>query len=72
MFARVTAFIQERTRQSFQLRLSFKINPDECIDCDACIPVCPVSAIFPIEDLPNNWKRFAEANANWYALKETK
>ena len=48
------------------------INPDECIDCGACIPVCPVSAIFPIEDLPNAWKSFAEVNANWYALKETK
>ena len=48
------------------------INPEECTDCGACIPVCPVSAIFPIEDLPDTWKCFAETNANWYALRERK
>lgn len=48
------------------------IDPEECIDCGACLPVCPVSAIFPIEDLPKKWKSFAETNANWYALSETR
>ena len=28
------------------------IEPDECIDCGACVPACPVSAIFALEDLP--------------------
>lgn len=28
------------------------INPDECIDCDACVPECPVDAIFPEEEDP--------------------
>ena len=28
------------------------IHPDECIDCGACEPECPVSAIFPEEDVP--------------------
>lgn len=28
------------------------IDPAECIDCGACVPVCPVSAIFAIDDLP--------------------
>ena len=46
------------------------INPEECMDCGAGIRVCPVSAIFPIEDLPNRWKSFAEINARWYAAKE--
>jgi len=46
------------------------IDPDECIDCGACSPVCPVSAIFPIEDLPKQWKSFAEINAQWYVAKE--
>jgi len=27
------------------------INPDECIDCGACIPECPVEAIWDSEDL---------------------
>jgi len=47
------------------------INPDECIDCGACIPVCPVSAIFPVEDLPKKWTSFVELNARWYVAKET-
>jgi NAD-dependent dihydropyrimidine dehydrogenase PreA subunit len=30
------------------------IHPDECIDCGACEPECPVTAIFPEEDVPQN------------------
>ena len=26
------------------------INPDECIDCGACLPECPVDAIFDSEE----------------------
>jgi len=55
----------------WQLRPQLYINPDECIDCGACIPVCPVSAIFPIEDLPKQWKSFAEINPDWYVAKES-
>jgi ferredoxin len=47
------------------------INPEECIDCGACLPVCPVAAIFPIEDLPRHWSTFAEMNARWYLAKNT-
>ena len=34
------------------------IDPVECIDCGACVPVCPVSAIFAAEDLPEKWSDF--------------
>ena len=43
------------------------IDPVECIDCGACVPVCPVSAIFSLDDLPEKWAGFAEINTNWYA-----
>ena len=43
------------------------IDPEECIDCGACVPACPVSAIFLVEDLPKQWKHFAAVNAGWYA-----
>jgi ferredoxin len=43
------------------------IQPDECVDCDACVPVCPVTAIFPEDDLPSEWKAFTAANADWFA-----
>jgi ferredoxin len=42
------------------------IDPDECIDCGACVPACPVEAIFAEEDLPEQWNEYLEINANWY------
>lgn len=42
------------------------IDPDECIDCGACEPVCPVTAIFAEDDVPDNQKEFIELNAKWY------
>ena len=42
------------------------IDPVECIDCGACVPVCPVSAIFAIDDLPEKWGEFAQRNAAWF------
>ncbi len=39
------------------------IHPDECIDCEACVPECPVEAIFHQDNLPEEWKDFTELNA---------
>ena len=33
------------------------IDPNECIDCGACEPECPVNAIFPEESLPSEWAK---------------
>ena len=38
------------------------IHPDECVDCGACEPVCPVTAIFPEEDVPANLKSYVQLN----------
>ena len=46
------------------------IDPDECIDCGACEPACPVSAIFAEDDVPDNWKEYTEINANWFKDKD--
>ena len=43
------------------------IDPVECIDCGACVPVCPVSAIFALDDLPEKWAHFAQRNATYFA-----
>jgi NAD-dependent dihydropyrimidine dehydrogenase PreA subunit len=40
----------------------YYINPDECIDCGACEPECPVTAIFPEEDVPANLKQYIQIN----------
>jgi ferredoxin len=39
------------------------IHPDECIDCGACVPECPVEAIFSEDDLPDKWAEFKDLNA---------
>jgi NAD-dependent dihydropyrimidine dehydrogenase PreA subunit len=40
----------------------FYIHPDECIDCGACEPECPVQAIFPDTDVPQEWTNYIEKN----------
>lgn len=40
------------------------IHPDECIDCTACVPECPVEAIFAEEDLPDEEERWTQINAD--------
>ena len=42
------------------------INPDDCVDCGACEPVCPVDAIYYEDDLPNSQKQFLEINKNFF------
>ena len=39
------------------------IHPDECIDCGACVPECPVEAIFDENELPEKWADFKDLNA---------
>ena len=42
------------------------IHPDECIDCGACEPVCPVKAIFAEVETPDQWKNFIEMNKKFF------
>ena len=39
------------------------IHPDECIDCGACEPECPVTAICPEEDVPQPLRPYIALNA---------
>jgi ferredoxin len=45
------------------------IDPDECIDCDACVEACPVDACFAEDQLPDEWTKYIEVNAQYYASK---
>ena len=38
------------------------IDPDPCIDCQACIPECPVQAIFYEDDVPEPWREYIALN----------
>ena len=42
------------------------IHPDECVDCGACEPVCPVEAIFYEDDTPEQWKEYYKANVEFF------
>ena len=42
------------------------IQPDECVDCGACEPACPVTAIFYEDDVPGEWKQFTPINAEFF------
>lgn len=52
------------------------IHPDECIDCEACVPECPVEAIFHEDNLPEQWNGYTALNAEmasqWPNITEQK
>jgi ferredoxin len=44
------------------------IDPGDCIDCGACIPECPVGAIFLDADVPAQWASYVQLNADRVAV----
>lgn len=47
------------------------ISTEECIDCGACEPVCPVQAIFYQDDVPAPWTEFIEDNERFFSTTLT-
>lgn len=43
------------------------INPDQCVDCGACEPVCPMESIYHEDEVPRRWTPFTTANAEFCA-----
>lgn len=43
------------------------INPDECTSCDACLPECPVDAIYPGDQVPQDQQEFIDLNRYVFA-----
>ena len=40
------------------------IDNEVCIDCSACIPECPVEAIYEEDDIPEGQEKWVEVNAD--------
>lgn len=38
------------------------IDADECIDCQACVPECPIDAIFADVDVPDDMMEWIDRN----------
>ena len=51
------------------------IDPVECIDCSLCVPECPVEAIYPEAELPDDLKEYLALNAelvkNWPVISRS-
>jgi len=43
------------------------VNPAECIDCGACLPVCPSNSIFPLDEVPADKQGFIAINEAHFA-----
>ena len=56
----------------YQDDMMLYIDPQDCIDCEACVPECPVEAIYAEADTPSQWTSFIQLNADRAAaLKAT-
>ena len=40
------------------------IDPEHCIDCEACVAECPVDAIYHERDVPEQWQEYIALNAD--------
>jgi ferredoxin len=52
----------------YQDEMMLYVDPDGCIECEACLPECPVGAIYPEPMVPEQWKQFVRLNAERSAL----
>jgi len=42
------------------------VDPDECIDCGACLPECPAEAIYAEHDVPDKHREDIARNASFF------
>lgn len=40
-----------------------------CIDCGACVPACPVEAMYADTEVPEKWEKYIETNAEHFRNK---
>jgi uncharacterized protein GlcG (DUF336 family)/NAD-dependent dihydropyrimidine dehydrogenase PreA subunit len=46
------------------------IDPDICIECEQCVLVCPVNAIFLDRELPDEWQSYIAVNADFFGERK--
>ena len=53
--------------EEFEVVSQLFLHPTDCIDCGACVPVCEANAVFPMDDVPAEFKAAIQTNAQYYA-----
>jgi NAD-dependent dihydropyrimidine dehydrogenase PreA subunit len=57
----------KKNEPAFEAATQMYVDPNGCIDCGACVPVCTSDSIKPVDDLTDEQKHFIERNAAFYA-----
>jgi ferredoxin len=57
----------QKGEPGFEAGAQLYVDPNGCLDCGACVPVCTSDSIHSIDDLPEDQKRFLEKNAGFFA-----
>ena len=56
----------KKDEAGFEEAKQLYVEPDDCIDCGACVPVCQSNAVFPLDELPAELAHFAAQNAAYF------
>ncbi len=46
------------------------LDPAVCIECEQCVLVCPVDAVFLDNELPEEWRSFIDVNAAFFGANK--
>ena len=60
----------KKDEAGFEEATMLYIHPEECIDCGACEPACPVTAIFPEDNVPEQWHHYIAMNYEHFGFKK--
>lgn len=55
--------------EDFEKEEMLFIDPETCIDCGLCVDECPVTAIWPEDEVPEDQKKHFETNAEYFKRK---
>ncbi len=55
--------------EDFEKEEMLFIDPETCIDCGLCVDECPVTAIWPEDEVPEDQKKHFETNAEYFTRK---
>jgi NAD-dependent dihydropyrimidine dehydrogenase PreA subunit len=58
----------KKDEDGFEEAKMLYIHPEECIDCGACEPACPVTAIWPEDNVPDDEQQYIAENYEYFGM----